>query len=325
MQLVLRVREEFGVEMTFQQIFEAPTVERMALLIETLGEEKQIATIWQTLLGRNHIGPNDNFLDVGGSTDLITALEASIAHELNASVAMDELSRFPTIRQHAQLVRGAAEPICALPPGIVPSKNVRSGSHLFWMHYLHQSLCKSLGEDQSVIFVKLIPDDLEKFGDAPTLPQIADCFLEKILAIQPSGPYTLGGHCLGGVLAYEIAAQLRDSGHEVALLVLVDPPGPSYLKMRHPMTARLTEPRYLLRRLARLGLRMALQAIGEHLLNNISNLFNGQAFKLINASVQRIIETAAASYQPVKYDGKVLLLLASDRAPHVDFCQSGKH
>ena len=32
-----------------------------------------------------------------------------------------------------------------------------------------------------------------------------------------------------------------------------------------------------------------------------------------------MIEAAALAYQPEKYEGKVLLLLASDRPPHVNF------
>jgi len=34
MQLVMRVRDAFGVDMTLHQLFEAPTVERLALLVE---------------------------------------------------------------------------------------------------------------------------------------------------------------------------------------------------------------------------------------------------------------------------------------------------
>ena len=36
MQLVMRVRDTFGVDMTLRQFFESPTVERLAVLVETI-------------------------------------------------------------------------------------------------------------------------------------------------------------------------------------------------------------------------------------------------------------------------------------------------
>ena len=36
MQLVMRVRDEFGIDMTLRQLFESPTVERLAKLIEAI-------------------------------------------------------------------------------------------------------------------------------------------------------------------------------------------------------------------------------------------------------------------------------------------------
>ena len=42
-------------------------------------------------------------------------------------------------------------------------------------------------------------------------------------AVQRRGPYFLGGWCVDGVVAYEIAQQLRAAGELVALLGLFDP------------------------------------------------------------------------------------------------------
>jgi len=49
-------------------------------------------------------------------------------------------------------------------------------------------------------------------------------YLEDVRAIQPRGPYVLGGHSAGGVIAYEMAQQLLASGEDVPLLLMVDTP-----------------------------------------------------------------------------------------------------
>jgi thioesterase domain-containing protein len=46
--------------------------------------------------------------------------------------------------------------------------------------------------------------------------------LEAVRAVQPHGPYYLGGRCYGGVLAFELAQQLAAGGERVGLLLLVD-------------------------------------------------------------------------------------------------------
>lgn len=57
----------------------------------------------------------------------------------------------------------------------------------------------------------------------PTLEAIAAAHNESIHAVQPKGPYFLGGWCAGGLVAYEIARQLQEKGQRVDLLVLMDP------------------------------------------------------------------------------------------------------
>ncbi len=49
---------------------------------------------------------------------------------------------------------------------------------------------------------------------------------EQILRLQPAGPYVVGGHSAGGLVAYEAARRLVDSGEEVSLVVLIDSPVP---------------------------------------------------------------------------------------------------
>ncbi|MCC3433879.1 MAG: hypothetical protein JGK08_29155 [Microcoleus sp. PH2017_04_SCI_O_A] len=46
---------------------------------------------------------------------------------------------------------------------------------------------------------------------------------------QPEGPYFLGGSSFGGTVAFEMAQQLNAIGQKVALLTLIDTPGPGQM------------------------------------------------------------------------------------------------
>jgi thioesterase domain-containing protein len=64
-------------------------------------------------------------------------------------------------------------------------------------------------------------------------------YLNEIREIQPHGPYYLSGGCVGGVVAYELAQQLRAAGEEVATLVLIDSNYPTRPRMMRTQLVNL--------------------------------------------------------------------------------------
>jgi amino acid adenylation domain-containing protein len=319
MQLIVRLRNAFGVELSLQQLFESPTPGRLALLVEMMIEATRIAEIWTNLLGHNHIGLDDNFFDMGGNSELVSALQQRIATAIGQSIPIEDLLQSPTVRKQAELAQRMAKVPSQLPPGVLSLQPGRTRNRIFWVHYLSVDLAKMIGEDHSILFVVLTAEDVTSLGKAPTFKSIAACLAGKILATQSKGAYTIGGFCLGGILAYEIASQLKASGHEVSLLVMLDSPHPSFFWSHNSLTPKLTQPRYLAKRVAQLGPRTSLVKLWEHLRKHFPSS-KGSEFVSAGTSVaQKMIETAATSYHPEKYEGEVLLLLASDRAPHVNF------
>ena len=65
---------------------------------------------------------------------------------------------------------------------------------------------------------------------------VSAIYLAEIKRRQPKGPYFIGGWSAGGVIAYEVAAQLVTAGERVQKLVLIDAPCPVKLE---PLPARL--------------------------------------------------------------------------------------
>ncbi|HYW22004.1 MAG TPA: thioesterase domain-containing protein, partial [Nodularia sp. (in: cyanobacteria)] len=54
------------------------------------------------------------------------------------------------------------------------------------------------------------------------IPTLASTYIKELRQFQPEGPYLLGGHCFGGIVAFEMAHQLQQQGQDVPLLILID-------------------------------------------------------------------------------------------------------
>jgi len=60
------------------------------------------------------------------------------------------------------------------------------------------------------------------FDPYTRIEEMASSYIEAVLAVQPHGPYLLGGWSMGGIIACEMALQLMARGEEIALLVVID-------------------------------------------------------------------------------------------------------
>jgi thioesterase domain-containing protein len=87
-------------------------------------------------------------------------------------------------------------------------------------------LAHALGQEQP--FYLLEPYQFAGMTVPPTLEEMATAHLETLRSVQPEGPYLLGGWCNGGLIAYEMARQLRAQGQTVDLLVLMDADAPAF-------------------------------------------------------------------------------------------------
>jgi amino acid adenylation domain-containing protein len=77
----------------------------------------------------------------------------------------------------------------------------------------------------------LIGIQVQEFGGPShttrnSVDMMAEEAVAQIRAIQPEGPYLLGGHSAGGLIAYEVARRLTDTGQMVPVVVLIDSPAP---------------------------------------------------------------------------------------------------
>ena len=77
---------------------------------------------------------------------------------------------------------------------------------------------------------------LNGWSAIPKTEDLAARYIDEMRAVQPTGPYYIGGFCLGGYLAYEVAHQLRAQGQEVALVAMIQTAMLDYPKFRPGVT-----------------------------------------------------------------------------------------
>jgi non-ribosomal peptide synthetase component F/thioesterase domain-containing protein len=188
--------------------------------------ERRLKQIWEELLGIRSVGIHQNYFELGGNSILAVRLFAEIENVFKVKLPLSTLLKAPTIQEFARVLRGGDGGAPTWSP-VVPIQPRGSRPSFFCVHaaggnvLLYRDLSRHLGVDQP--FYGLQFPGLH--GEQPLLTRIEDIaalYVQEIRSIQRHGPYFLGGYCLGGTIALEMAQQLTRNGEEVALLALFD-------------------------------------------------------------------------------------------------------
>jgi phthiocerol/phenolphthiocerol synthesis type-I polyketide synthase E len=186
---------------------------------------RRLSRIWQDLLGVKSIGLDQNYFDLGGDSPLAVQLFAQIEKVFQVKLPLATLFEAPTIEELARILRREASaprwsPLVAVQPA-------GSRPPFFCVHgaggnvLIYRDLSQNLGSDQP--FYGLQCPGLDGSRTPLTrIEEMAQLYVKEIRTVQPYGPYLLGGYCMGGTIAYEMAQQLRAQGEQVALLALFD-------------------------------------------------------------------------------------------------------
>ncbi len=193
--------------------------------------EERLAGLWCELLGLERVGVHDNFFELGGHSLLAVDLFNKIEQLFGEKLPLATLFEAPTIAQLAGILGQADQ--TATWSSLVAIQPTGTKPPFFFVHAHggnvigYYDLARRLGPDQP--FYGLQAQGLDGRSLRPRrFEAMAAHYIKEIRTLQPRGPYYLGGWCLGGNLAYEMAQQLRAQGEEVALLVLVESTPPNY-------------------------------------------------------------------------------------------------
>ncbi len=195
--------------------------------------EEKLASIWSEVLGIEKIGINDNFFELGGHSLKAMNVTSKIKKAIGIDIPLKELFTTPTIKQLSEYIsnnefgdqKATPDDIVLIKKGSKKAKNV------FIVHdgsgdisgYIE--LCNSINNDCNYWGIRA----KKPTGYYPTnitIEEMASRYIEKIYNIQPEGSYNLVGWSLGGVIVFEIARLMEETGKKLEKLIMIDAPAP---------------------------------------------------------------------------------------------------
>ena len=285
--------------------------------------EGGLIRLWQAELGFAPIGIDDNFFELGGASvmalNLFMAFEASSGIKLGPSILVEH----PTIRAIAEIAR--AETPLDLDDKLVTFNDSGTSVPVYFIPGLGgdalngRHLSQALGDDVRFYGVRNLDDAVGRISD-PTVENIAAGLVATMRDAHPQGPYIVGGYCIGGIFAYEVARQLRAAGEEVPLLIMID----AVNKSAFGHIARWASRWRAIRRMRATGADDRLKRI---VVNKIrSTLFRtpGLGAKLQDQYTRRtyvrqfndpraqVSRRAYERYRPRPYDGRIVLYVSEE-------------
>jgi len=192
--------------------------------------ERRLHRLWRDLLQVEHLSITDNFFALGGHSLLAVRLMAVIATQFGQHLPLASLIQNPTIAQLARHIdspqqeqwqslvaiqdKGAQTPLFFVPGG---------GGNVLYFY----ALAEQLGTRRP--FYGLQARGLDGVtAPLQTVTAIAAAMVAEIKQAQPQGPYLIGGHCVGGLIAFAITQQLLAMGDEIQQLLILDAPAPHF-------------------------------------------------------------------------------------------------
>lgn len=198
--------------------------------------ERTVAELAADALGLPRVGIQDDLLDLGIDSFTVVSLVEAIGDRLGVRLSAADLLVAPTVEALAAKIAASDAPRHRV---VVPAYSGGVGTPMFCVPggggggtFTMRRLGRRVGRPT---FSFLAPGLEGRAMPDRTLAGTAARFVAGVRETQPHGPYVIGGFSFGGLVAFEMARQIAESGETVALLLLIDP----VTRVRHHLAASL--------------------------------------------------------------------------------------
>jgi len=187
--------------------------------------ERGLSEVLSELLRVAEPGVLDDFFELGGTSLTAMRLVTMIEKRYGTHVPLSAFAEAPTIAALASRLRREGARTSTSP--LVMLRTTGTRPPLFFVHPIggnvlcYARLAQYLPEGRPVYALQAAGAEP---GAEPlqSVPDLAHSYLDAIRTVQPSGPYSIGGWSFGGLVAFEMARQMKSTGEAVDRLVLLD-------------------------------------------------------------------------------------------------------
>ena len=157
---------------------------------------------------------DDDFFDKGGNSLLATELMLELRQLTGKALPDSLLFESSTVRALAQRLSEKETPRAKAAVRVGAASDGAKPLLFFhgdwsWGGFYVEHLARKLGSEISLIAVA--PHGPGGEPIPPSIEEMAADRLPAILEAQPTGPYRVAGHCVGGIVAFETARLLDES------------------------------------------------------------------------------------------------------------------
>jgi acyl-CoA synthetase (AMP-forming)/AMP-acid ligase II/thioesterase domain-containing protein len=276
--------------------------------------ERRLVEIWSDVLGHK-VGVVDNYFNLGGDSlkaeEIVTRISKSLDIEQLPIVVFLQA---PTIRKMVELLESEVpieEPtlICMQEKGNkLPLYLIHAcgGEVLFFSDLVH-----NMGKGRPIYALRA-PTEKNGSFTYSSIEELASFYVDHVILKQEKGPYIIGGAALGGLIALEMALQIKNQNKKVSSLILFDTV-PPIIKTEFRGPFALIK-RYLNRIALHWKKGDLFSWVKYHLIWKYHNLIlEKKAQTNPQLRLQLYLQKISSKYNPVHYDGEVLLFMSEKR------------
>jgi phthiocerol/phenolphthiocerol synthesis type-I polyketide synthase E len=181
------------------------------------------------------VGLHDNFFDLGGHSLAAVSMLLEVKKVTGRTLPLATLFQAPTIATLGELLR--KDGWSPLWSSLVPIRSQGTKTPLFLVHgaegnvLLYRHLAQHLDVNRPIYGLQSHGLDGKSALDQ-TIREMASRYIKEVVTLQPKGPYLLGGYCLGGTIALEMAQQLMAMREKVELVILLETYNPGLVSRK---------------------------------------------------------------------------------------------